>query len=205
MKVILYVYVSVLLTVAAITVLLTFRIPKAEETHYHANFAVFIDEKKLDFSHEKYMHVKPCTGEVNREGHFGDRVHLHDQVGDVAHIHDSGVVWGELIMYLGLEVNQEFIMFENTKYPINKGKELVYYINGRKVNDFQTSEISNNDTLIVIIGNRLLSDEEDNRYAQFLGRVSNRSEEMNNSGSLEACGGSVELSFWKRVARVWGF
>lgn len=205
MKIFVYVYLSVLLTVAVVTVFLTFRIPKVQETHYHANFAVFIDDKKLDFGHEKYMHVKPCTGEINQEKHFGDRVHLHDKVGDVAHIHDTGVVWGELMMYLGVEVNQEFVMFENNKYPISKGKELVYYINGQRTGDFRISEIRNNDTLLIVLGDQLSNGNEDNRYVDYVKRLSNRSEEINNSSSLEAGGGAIETSFWRRVARVWGF
>lgn len=207
MKNILIIYVTVLLTIIVVTAVLAIRLPDTEQTHIHSNFGIFVDGEKLDFGNEKYMHSVPCTLGAHRQWHFGDRVHLHDDVGDVAHIHDSGVVWGDLLMYLGVEVTNGGIVFEEKNFEVTGQKKLEVFVNGRKADDFKRIEIKNNDTLIINLelperGETGISEE---RMKILIGMLSMRSEEMNNSPVIEACGGRASKSFWQKTAEVWGF
>jgi hypothetical protein len=86
------------------------------EVHYHAGFRVYIDGELQDFSDIKYMNVKPCESEDHKDNESAppppkeagseeetaheEAVHLHDLVGDVVHIHASGVRWEDLFTYL---------------------------------------------------------------------------------------------------------
>ncbi len=207
MKVFLYLYIGIVVTILAVTVFLAARLPEDDLTHIHANFGVFVDAQKLDFSGEKYMHTKPCFSDYHTQKHFGDRVHLHDGIGDVAHIHDSGVVWGDLMLYLDIKTTINGIEFGEKLYPLDRQNKLSYYINGNSVNNFELTEINNNDSLIIVLGNENL----DNltvgkeKFNQLSAQLSNRSEELNGLSLAEACGGGYKMSFWEKVAKVWGF
>ncbi len=207
MKIFLYVYIGAVVTILTVTGFLVMRLSEEDLTHIHANFGVFVRNEKLDFSGEKYMHVKPCFSDYHTQKHFGDRVHLHDGVGDVAHIHDSGVVWGDLMLYLGVKTTINGIEFDEKLYPLSKQDKSSYYINGNKVNNFELTEINNNDTLIIVLDNEnsgsLTVGKE--KFNQLNAQLSNKSEELNGSSLAEVCGGAYEMSFWDKVAKVWGF
>ncbi|MBP7846110.1 MAG: hypothetical protein KA007_01595 [Candidatus Pacebacteria bacterium] len=207
MRIFLYVYIGVVVTILVVTGFLVVRLPKDDLTHIHANFGVFVSGQKLDFSGEKYMHVKPCFSNYHTQKHFGERVHLHDGIGDVAHIHDSGVVWGDLMLYLGVKTTSNGIEFDEKLHAFGKQDKLSYYINGKSVNDFELTEINNNDSLIIILDNENLSDftVSKEKFNQLSSLLSNRSEELNSLSLAEACGGAYEMGFWEKVAKVWGF
>lgn len=106
--------------------------------HYHAGFIVFQDGKKLDFSDIKYMHLAPCVqGGKETADDPSMKAHLHDDIGDVVHVHRAGAVWQDL--------------FTNIKFPIDYTKT-TGYINGQKVTAFQKTAIVKNDSLVVFIG-----------------------------------------------------
>src|SRR3989338_3616967 len=65
-----------------------------EEYHAHADFAVFINGEKLNFSQKQFMHEEACgkPGEthaidLNSEEGRKEAAHLHDLNGNVMHSH----------------------------------------------------------------------------------------------------------------------
>ncbi len=113
---------------------------KPKVVHFHAGFKVYVDGKLQDFSDLKYMHVEPCT---TKNAHIDVdeqemKAHLHDFVGDVAHVHRSNAVWGDL--------------FQNIKFAIDHSKPVLAYINGGKVDDVLHHPIRPYDSLVLIIG-----------------------------------------------------
>ena len=61
--------------------------------HFHANFMMYIDGERVDFSDDKYMEdVSGCS--LTWLMYPKDRVHLHENNGDTIHIHDQWVSWG---------------------------------------------------------------------------------------------------------------
>jgi hypothetical protein len=85
--------------------------------HYHANFAVFKNNTQVNFTDFKYMHTAPCytNDQQNHSTDKLDNVHLHDNIGNVVHVHIEGVTWKDL--------------FTSLKYDV---KNLNYYLNGKK-------------------------------------------------------------------------
>ncbi len=71
--------------------------------HYHAGFQVYDGDTLVDFSGPEFMYL----GECGKMGHsfetVRDRVHLHERIGDVAHIHDEGVTWRDMFLSLDQE------------------------------------------------------------------------------------------------------
>ena len=65
-----------------------------EKVHMHFDIAVFINGKKVDLSADKYMEKK-------------EAVHLHDNNGEVVHIHQKGATLGMFIDSLGLKPDSD--------------------------------------------------------------------------------------------------
>ncbi len=114
---------------------------KPKHVHYHAGFQVYKDEKQVDFSDFKYMHELPCT--INGkplEGQVVDeqleKAHLHDQTGDVVHVHREDALWRDL--------------FTNIKFPV--GDDAIVYIDGRKVSNFLDQQIIPYTSAVILIG-----------------------------------------------------
>lgn len=109
--------------------------------HYHAGFVVFENNKKLDFSDNKYMNLKPCSldqkDDDSPEEIQLEKAHLHDNVGDVVHVEREGAKWNDLFSNLKLAVN-----YANT----------TAYVNGQKVANWQSRRINPYESLVIFIG-----------------------------------------------------
>jgi len=70
--------------------------PKQEEMHRHFDFKLYREGQAVDLSQDQYQSV---------EGHeLDERVHLHDNNGDVMHVHAEGVTLDEFLASLGIEL-----------------------------------------------------------------------------------------------------
>lgn len=116
--------------------------PPADHVHFHAGFVIYIDGKRQDYSAGQYMHVDMCSiAEKQKEHNLKqvDRVHLHDNVGDVAHIHADGVLWKEL--------------FENSSITLPSDKKLTTYRNGNRVmENILQKKIEPYESIILVYG-----------------------------------------------------
>ncbi|OGM22096.1 hypothetical protein A2961_04985 [Candidatus Woesebacteria bacterium RIFCSPLOWO2_01_FULL_39_21] len=117
------------------------KILPGEEVHYHAGFQVYKDDKLVDFSDFRYMHIEPCsTGDheeqPTQEEEQIEKAHLHDYIGDVVHVHREGVVWRNL--------------FTNINYEISV--DIAGYINGEKVDDALNYPINSYDSVVFFEG-----------------------------------------------------
>lgn len=113
-----------------------------KKIHYHAGFVVFQNNKKIDFSDNKFMNVKPCTtGEEKEEAAEEDeqleKAHLHDNVGDVVHVEAADAYWKDL--------------FTNIHYTIDYSKATAF-VNGQKIDDLKDQPIKAYDSLVIFIG-----------------------------------------------------
>ena len=102
--------------------------------HYHANFAVFIEWKKFDFSADKYMEdVAACKAWA--EIFPRDRVHLHENNGDTIHIHHWGVTWGHFFANNGITFSSSHISFEDWEKVLynNETNVMKFVLNGKEV------------------------------------------------------------------------
>lgn len=113
----------------------------AADFHIHAAFQIYIDGKLQDFSDYKYMHFKPCIAGENETDYTDvrEKVHLHDNIGDVAHIHYHGVTWQDLLLSLGL-----------SKYLKIQPRYL--YLDGVLTADLLTNEIDEYQLAVMAFG-----------------------------------------------------
>jgi hypothetical protein len=104
-------YPSVVVGVAAVlvgAVVLRLFTLTPHTTHYHANFALYINGQRDEFkSFTFYEEVQSCAGHDTNNPKI--RVHLHDQKNDVVHVHDAAVTWGHFFANLGYSLGDTFI------------------------------------------------------------------------------------------------
>lgn len=127
----------ILLTLSGIAI---YKYMNKPPVHYHAGFHIYIDGKLQDYSSTEFMHLKPCgahddTGD--KEDEQLEKAHLHDNVGDVIHVHRNDVVWDDV--------------FTNLKVKLPK-TSVSAYINGKKITDIKKYPVKAYDSLVLMIG-----------------------------------------------------
>ncbi len=192
-------FVAVFFTLIIIFLLyVLYRTFKVSETpvHFHANFAVFINNKKVDFSDPSYMHLAPCTAndsEIHLEKE--ENVHLHDLVGNVVHVHQSKIVWNDLFNSIKFDLNK--------KSSQNSKNTLAFYLNGKKTDTkILNTPIRKEDKLLITAdeketpANIAQSEYFKNQYAQ----VGDDAKEYDNgSKGAEHCGAQGKRAFITRL------
>jgi len=129
------------ITLGFVSFLLVKKLTAPQKTHYHAGFIVFQNNKKLNFSDNKFMFIKPCV--LNEDNDDSDKdvqfekAHLHDNVGDLVHVEATGAIWKDL--------------FTNMRFPIDYAKT-TGYINSKKIVNYQKQPIRPYESLVVFIG-----------------------------------------------------
>ncbi|MFB6208135.1 MAG: hypothetical protein ABEJ69_02200 [Candidatus Nanohaloarchaea archaeon] len=94
----------------------TGNIGPAGSAHYHADFAVYINGEKFDFSKRSYQVVDR-------------RAHVEGLSDDVVHAHASGVTFGYFMETLGWGYNATALETRNNTYFEKNGKELRMFVN----------------------------------------------------------------------------
>lgn len=114
-----------------------------QHTHFHAGFTVYINGEKQDYSNIRFMHLDVCSIPGKQDDHAMDKkdtVHLHDNVGDVAHIHVENVTWG--------------MLFANMNVSFPKDTPIRGYRNGKIIQDILNEPIQKDDSIILVAGDK---------------------------------------------------
>ena len=101
------------------------------QTHYHANFAVYINGQREQFKDPfYYQEISACT--VNGPIQPAQRAHMHDNINSVIHVHDEGVTWGQFFENLNWYVGADFIQTRSgTLYKAGDTAKLHVILNGQ--------------------------------------------------------------------------
>lgn len=109
------------------------RTKASDNIHYHAGFKIYVGDQLQDYSSSEFMEVLECTVDSN---HIESAVHLHNNDGDVVHVHGKGMTWGNLIEYVKLST---------------QNKQLVALVNQQPVVDLTSIHINPNDSLVLFV------------------------------------------------------
>lgn len=117
--------------------------------HYHANFAVFIDWNKIDFSDDKYMEDITACKLWNHKSQK-DRVHLHENNPWTIHIHDDWVTWWHFFSNIWYSFTDNFLSDDNWDiYLVNSDKKLTFILNWNEVKNPFNKPINSEDILLI--------------------------------------------------------
>lgn len=129
--------------------------------HEHADFALFVNGEKFDFTLDEFMSTAPCvvTTEASipvayaHGSDLDDAVHLHDKVGGVVHTHRADVSWHDFFESLKMDFEDTiFIDHEGNQYRENEEYEFRFMRNGEEVETLQDVEIRDLDRVLISYG-----------------------------------------------------
>ncbi len=113
--------------------------------HAHANFAVIIDGKPIDFTKDEYQSVE--GKELNPD------VHLHNKRGGVMHAHKENSTWQEFFQSLGMDLTKDcFVESKTIKYCTKGEEKLSVVLNGTELSEWASLPINDVDRLLVSYG-----------------------------------------------------
>ena len=115
--------------------------------HYHADFAMYINGEKYNFSQEKYMSTDNKS--------LSNFVHLHDMNGKVIHKHASGITLGFFLETLGMKLNDTCLVLDDGTSYCNEGnKEWKMYVNGKHNDEFAEYDVQDEDKVLLSYGDQ---------------------------------------------------
>lgn len=125
-------------------------------THYHANFAVYINGQREEFkSPQYYQEVATCS--VKGTIQPAQRAHMHDNINDVIHVHDDAVTWSQFFENLGWYLGPNFIQDNTGKmYVADDTNKLNIELNGQNYTDLTPMSnvvIKDQDRMLISFGN----------------------------------------------------
>ena len=107
--------------------------------HLHADVKAYINGKALDFSQKKYQLAARY-------------IHFEEGIGDVIHTHATGLTIGHMFKSLGMDFNNNCIVFEENSYCNDDNKKLKFYVNGQPNTEFDNYIIKDLDKILVSYG-----------------------------------------------------
>src|SRR3989338_2905658 len=111
--------------------------------HEHANFALYLNGERYNFSQERYM-----TTEDNEVG-LRAFVHMHDMNGGAIHLHTPGMTLGIFFESIGIQLNSTCLVMDNGTSYCSGGK---MYVNGGQSNEFDR-QVPDLDRILLTFGN----------------------------------------------------
>lgn len=113
--------------------------------HIHADIKVYINGNAIDFSQGKYQLATSF-------------IHFEDGIGDVIHVHATGMIIRHLFKSLRMDLDSSCIAAEGKNYCNGNGNKLRLYVNGRISSQFDNYVIRDLDKILVSYGNENDSD-----------------------------------------------
>lgn len=162
---------------------LRYFIAQPQETHYHSNFAVYINGEREGFAFPTYYEeVAACTTAYhdNPKG----RVHMHGQVNDVIHVHDKRVTYGNFFQNIGWGIGRNYLATLDRVYTEDDTHKLTFLLNGEEIDSVTNRVIGNLDKLLVSYG----SEDAEALQAQY-DTIADTAEETNKYQDPGSCGG----------------
>lgn len=170
---------------------------KETAVHYHANFAVYVDGQRLPMLGPTfYEEVTACGNDGPNNPRT--RVHMHNNVNYVVHVHDSAATWGHFFANLRYGLTDSSLTLDDRTLISNTdSKKLSFWLNGKEVENIANKTIASEDTLLVSYD---VYDEE--RIKKQYESIIRDAGSYNQKADPSACSGSGPLTFSERIKRA---
>ncbi len=126
-----------------------------KSTHIHADVKVYLNGQSIDFSQRKYQLASSY-------------IHFEDGLGDVIHIHATGMTLGHLFKSLGMDFNNNCLVAQGQSYCNGGDKTLKFYVNGNPNTLFDNYVIKDLDKYLISYG-----DDNDSEIQKQLSSITN--------------------------------
>ena len=136
-------------------------------THIHADVKVYINGQSIDFSQRKYQLASSF-------------IHFEEGIGDVVHVHATGMTMGHLLKTLKSDLNNNCLVLESQNYCNEKNKKLKFYVNSHQNNEFDNYVIKDLDKILVSYGS-----ENDSEIQKQLASITNLAPQYSSQDGME--------------------
>lgn len=121
--------------------------PLGARVHEHADFAVYLNGQKFDFTPAKYQ-----SSETNP---LDPDAHLHDGNGEITHKHRKGITLGYFFKTIGMKFDSQcFVTDDGKQYCNTADKKLSMYVNGKENTAFGNYEFTDLDKILITYGDQ---------------------------------------------------
>ncbi|MBI2102160.1 hypothetical protein HYT53_06130 [Candidatus Woesearchaeota archaeon] len=124
-------------------------------THKHADVKVYINGNSIDFSQRKYQLASRF-------------IHFEEGIGDVVHVHATGLTIGHLLKSLKGSLNNNCLVLDGNNYCSDNSGKLRFYVNNKPNSDFGSYVFKDLDKMLISYG-----DEDDSVIQKQLDSVTN--------------------------------
>lgn len=171
----------------------------SDKVHYHANFALYINGEREEFDNFTfYEEVQSCSGDDAFNPRT--RVHMHENVNHVAHIHDAGASWSHLFANLGFTLGNDVIKTDDGVFVDGQdGNELKFLLNGVPTQDVANKLINSEDVLLVSYGDASAAE----MHGEY-DRITRDAAEYNRRDDPATCAGAENLTITDRLKAAIG-
>ena len=177
-------------------------LPPIETVHYHANWAMWIEGERVDFSADEYMEDVAACSAAAASITGPQRVHLHNNEPDVVHVHHGGATWGHLLQNLGWGFGSNWVYTDRGElYRADGEKELTFVLDGLLVPPASNRVIQPGDRMLISFG----AEEPDEILRDQLPSVLANASEFDGSFDPAGCQGNAAETFGERVRRAFWF
>lgn len=174
-------------------VAMRFILLKPEITHYHANFAVFVNGEQLPFDNFTfYEEVQSCSGDELTNPRT--RVHMHEQISHIIHVHDNASTWGHFFANLGFSTGDNVFKTDKGVYVESAEISIRYMLNNQEVDTIANRVIGSEDTLLVSINNNT-----DNNLDMEYSQITKEANEYNLKQDPASCSGGSPWTTSERL------
>jgi hypothetical protein len=165
--------------------------------HYHANFAVYINDKRIDFKEPYYYEEVAGSCAAGHEIKPAQRAHLHDNVGDTVHVHDDAVTWGAFFQNIRWAIGPDFVKTQDAIYTVSDTEKVNYFVNGQAIDDVSNQVIQSKDRLLVDFG-----DTDSKTLEDRMKKVASSAAKFNTSTDPAACMGAHQVTWKDRLKHL---
>ena len=166
-----------------------------ETVHYHANFAVYINDQREEFKDPAFYESIGASCDVHEQMTPQERAHMHDNINDAVHVHHNAVTWGQFFANLGWVVDAKVIQTTSRQLLPDNEKKISLILNGEPTDNVSNREIGDKDKLLVDYGNNSNVDQE---YAS----IASTADKYNNSKDPKSCGSQAVPSMRERLEHM---
>lgn len=173
---------------------------QSDTTHYHANFALFINGQRDEFKGFTFYEEVQACGSDEKNNPKG-RAHMHDNVNHVVHVHEPGVTWGHFFANLGYTLGDKAIITDKGVFTDGAdGNSLSFVLNDQPVTNIANRHIESEDVLLINYGRGDGGQTLDGRYDT----ITKDAAQYNERNDPSSCSGAKKLTFTERLKQAVG-
>ena len=174
-------------------------LPPQEYVHFHANWALWVNGERVDFTGDEYMEDVGLCMAADAEITGPGRVHLHENNADVLHVHHDGVTWGHFLQNLGWAMGPDWVITDRQEiYRDGEGARLTFILNGFSVPPVNERLIRPGDRLLASFGSESVEELVRYRFPEVASNAPTYDETFDPAG----CQGREPETFSDRLRRA---